>query len=157
MSLTIEARSFDDADAGRLVRMLFDDLNERYEDEDDGDDGWWAEVTVAKVAPPDGVFLVALWEGEAVGCGALKRLDAATGEVKRMYTAPAGRRRGVARAVRTRIEDEARTLGYSALQLETGGPQHEAVALYESAGWTRIPPYGRYRDDPRSICFRKDL
>jgi putative acetyltransferase len=155
--LTIEARVFDDTDVGRLVRMLYDDLNVRYDEEDDGGEDWWAEVTAAKVAPPDGVFLVALWEGEAVGCGAVKRLDATTGEVKRMYTAPAGRRRGVARAVLTRLQDEARSLGYSALQLETGGPQHEAVALYDSDGWTRIPPYGRYSDDPRSICFRKDL
>jgi GNAT superfamily N-acetyltransferase len=92
-----------------------------------------------------------------VGCGALKRLDATTGEIKRMYTAPTGRRRGVARALLARLEDEARALGYVALQLETGGPQHEAVAMYESGGWTRIPGYGRYAGDPRTICFRKEL
>ncbi len=142
--------------ARALVDQLFDDLNERYGDED-GDAGWYSEITAAKVAPPDGVFLVARWDDEPVGCGALKRLDATTGEIKRMYTAPAGRRRGVARAVLTRLEEEARRLGYETLQLETGRPQQEAVALYESGGWTAIPPYGRYRDDPRSLCFRKEL
>jgi GNAT superfamily N-acetyltransferase len=147
----------DDAVASGLVDRLFHDLNERYGEEDDGGAGWYAEVTPPKVTPPDGVFLVAYWDGEPVGCGALKRLDATTGEIKRMYVAPEGRRRGVARAVLARLEDEARTLGYAALQLETGTVQHEALALYESAGWTPIPPYSRYADDPRSRCFRKPL
>jgi GNAT superfamily N-acetyltransferase len=111
------------------------------------------------VQPPHGFFLVALDEdtGAALACGGLKRLDDTTGEIKRMYTAPAGRRRGIGRALLARLEGEARALGYASLQLETGGPQHEAVALYESAGWTSIPPYGRYSSDPRSLCFRKVL
>jgi GNAT superfamily N-acetyltransferase len=153
----IDAVSFEHPDVATLVEQLYHDLNERYEEEDDGGAEWWAEITPAKVAPPDGVFLLAVIDGEPVGCGALKRLNANTAEIKRMYTAPAGRRRGVGRAILRRLEDESRRLGYEALQLETGGPQHEAVALYESEGWTAIAPYGRYKDDPRSLCFRKDL
>jgi GNAT superfamily N-acetyltransferase len=157
VSLVIERVALDDPVATALVEELFDDLNVRYGEEDDGGVGWRAEVTPEKVAPPDGAFLVAWVDGEPVGCGALKRLGADVGEIKRMYVAKRGRRRGVARAMLTRLEDEARALGYRALQLETGEVQQEAVALYASAGWTRIPSYGRYQTDPRSICFEKSL
>lgn len=157
MSLTVERLPLDDPIAIGLVLELQADLDERYGPEDDGGAGWLAEVTPEKVTPPDGVFLVASWDGNPVGCGALKRLDATTGEIKRMYVATRGRRRGVARAILLHLEDEARSLGYTHLQLETGEVQQEAVALYESAGWSRIPPYGRYQDDPLSICFAKTL
>ena len=74
-----------------------------------------------------------------------------------MYTAPADASAASHAALLGRLEDEARALGYGTLQLETGEEQPEAVALYDSAGWTRIEPYGRYQSDPRSICFRKEL
>ena len=153
---------YDDPVVVDLIEELLVDLDERYELDgeetpDDDADEWRAEVTPEKVVAPNGVFLVASIDGDAVGCGGLKRLDETTGEIKRMYTAPAGRRQGVARAILRRLEDEARRLGYERLQLETGGPQHEAVALYESEGWIAIPPYGRYKDDPRSLCFAKSL
>jgi GNAT superfamily N-acetyltransferase len=161
LSLSIEPAALDDPAAVALVDALFDELNERYgppdAEHDDGGAGWYGEIDPAKVAPPDGVFLVARWDGEPVGCGAIKRLDETTGEVKRMYVDPGGRKRGIGRAMLARLEDEARRLGYEALQLETGAPQPEAVALYESTGWARIPPYGRYATDPRSMCFRKEL
>lgn len=161
MTLSIDPAALDDPVAAALVDALFDDLTVRYgqpdEEDDDGGAGWYGEIDATKVAPPDGIFLVARWDGEPVGCGAIKRLDTSTGEVKRMYVAPDGRKRGIGRAMLARLEDEARRLGYAALQLETGAPQPEAVALYESTGWTRIPPYGRYAADPRSMCFRKEL
>jgi GNAT superfamily N-acetyltransferase len=157
VTLSISTMAYDDPVAVALIQALADDLDERYGAEDDDGDGWFAEVTPEKVVAPHGVFLVASWDGTPVGCGALKRLGPTTGEIKRMYTAPAGRRKGVARAVLARLEDEARALGYADLQLETGDVQQEAVAMYESDGWTRIPGYGRYKDDPRTICFRKDL
>jgi GNAT superfamily N-acetyltransferase len=157
LTLSIERVPLDDPAATTLVAALFDDLNERYGDEDDGGEGWYAEVTPERVQPPDGVFVVARWDGEPLGCGAVKRIDATTAEVKRMYTAPHGRKKGVARAVLGHLEDEARRLGYTRMRLETGEEQPEAVALYESAGWHRITSYGRYRDDPRSICFEKAL
>lgn len=157
MSVEIVAVPLADPVASRLVDELLDDLNERYGEEEDGGAGWRAEVTPEKVAPPHGVFLVALVDGEPVGCGALKRMDDTTGEIKRMFVSARGRRRGVARALLSRLEEEARDLGYAWLQLETGEAQPEAVGLYDTAGWTRIPPYGRYRDDPLSICFAKQL
>jgi GNAT superfamily N-acetyltransferase len=147
-----------------FVQELLEDLKERYEDGDDEGAGeadleYLAEVTPAMVARPQGVFLVGWIDEEPVSCGALKPLDTdpAVGEVKRMYTRPAGRRRGFGRRILERLEEVARDLGYRRLQLETGSPQPEAVALYESHGWHGITPYGHYKDSPESVCFAKDL
>jgi putative acetyltransferase len=74
-----------------------------------------------------------------------------------MYVAPESRGRGLSRALLAALEQEARGLGYSAVRLETGALQPEAIALYSSAGFEAIPCYGPYVDDPRSRCFEKTL
>jgi GNAT superfamily N-acetyltransferase len=112
--------------------------------------------------PPDGVFVVAYLEVDGgdevpVGCAGIRRHDATTAELKRMFVAEAARGRGVARALLARLEDEAVALGYDALWLETGTEQPEAIALYESAGYEPIANYGKYKDDPRSRCYAKPL
>jgi GNAT superfamily N-acetyltransferase len=159
---------YDSAHAVALVTALNDEINLRYAEEVDewsdeelqeDTDAYLAEVTPELVAPPNGVFVVARIAGEAVGCGAVKPFDRAAGigEIKRMYTAPHARRRGISRAVLAHLESRARELGYERLQLETGTEQPEALALYEASGWERITPYGRYKDLPSSVCFGKDL
>ena len=69
---------------------------------------------------PEVTFWTAWSGGELAGCGALKEIDAAHGEVKSMRTAMAHRRRGVARAMLMHIVAEARRRGYARLSLETG-------------------------------------
>ncbi len=93
------------------------------------------------VEPPDGVFLVVvIGDGSTVAGGALRRLGPGTCEVKRMWTAPGQRRKGYASVILTGLEDEARTLGYSTLRLETGPVQPEALSLYRRR-YRQIPPY----------------
>lgn len=156
-AVEVRQEPYDSPVAAGLVRALSADLDERYGAEDDGGAGWLAEVTPERVAPPEGTFLVAWLGGEPVGCGGLKRLDARTAEIKRMYTAVGGRRRGVARAVLGGLLGAARDLGYERVRLETGLEQPEAIALYEAEGFSPIPTYGRYRDDPRSRCYERVL
>jgi GNAT superfamily N-acetyltransferase len=105
------------------------------------------------------VFLVAWANGEPVACGALRPLhdDPTVGEIKRMYTRPAGRRQGLSRRLLLRLEEVALELGYPRLQLETGLAQPEAMALYESEGWARIESYGFYKHSPQSVCYGKVL
>jgi putative acetyltransferase len=74
-----------------------------------------------------------------------------------MWTAPAHRRRGHARRILEALEDVARGYGYRSVRLETGDLLHSAIALYTAAGYRRIPGYGRYGDDPRSVSFEKAL
>jgi GNAT superfamily N-acetyltransferase len=148
-----------------LVAALMADLDERYAADGPGlgDDAEtvaaWA-VRPEQVTEPNGVFVLAYLDSEVVGCGAVRPVPggpADVAEIKRMYTAPAARRRGVSRAVLLRLESEAARLGYRRLQLETGHRQPEAVALYEGEGYHRITPYGQYAGDELSICYAKDL
>lgn len=157
------------SETGRsLVAALLADINVRYAAEIEhmteeelaaGDIAYLAEVTPELVTRPVGAFLVARIEGEPAGCGAVKPLDGPgrTGEIKRMYTVPTARRRGVSRVILQRLEEVAAELGYTRLQLETGTEQPEAMRLYESHGWSRIPNYGNYQDMPSSRCYAKDL
>jgi putative acetyltransferase len=103
------------------------------------------------------VYLLAWREGVAVGCGALRRVDAATGEIRRMFVTRGARREGVARALLARLEADAIALGYRRLVLETGTRQKAALALYRGAGWRRIAAYGVFVDDPTSVCLGKSL
>jgi GNAT superfamily N-acetyltransferase len=104
---------------------------------------------------PGDIYLVAFLDGNPVGCGALRKLDDRTAEVRRMYVLRQARRCGFARGILVRLEEEACRFGYETLLLETGNRQHPAMALYESYGFTRIPPFGPYVNDPIVVCYSK--
>jgi putative acetyltransferase len=110
-----------------------------------------------EVADGQGAFLVASRDGTPVGCGAVRRIDPRTGELKRMYVRPEQRGRGIGRALLLALEAEARTLGLTRLVLETGVRQAEAVVLYRRAGFSVIPPFGEYVESPLSLCMAKEL
>jgi GNAT superfamily N-acetyltransferase len=134
-----------------LVSELLAELAARYGSPDPD------EPSALELAPPRGAFLVAWADGTALGCGGVRVFDGDVGEIKRMYTRPAARRRGIARVLLAAIEERARTLGYARLVLETGMKQPEAMALYESFGYEPITPYGQYKDYADSRCYGKDL
>ena len=149
-----------DSDVGApLVEAQWRDLLDRYgvaaADQDKIPN---PDVVVADhLAPPDGIFLVAWIDDVAVACGGVRRHDATTAEVKRMYVIPDARRRGISRVVLTELEVRARAIGYTRLVLETGTRQPEAMALYESAGYESITPYGPRSDASFSRCYAKSL
>jgi GNAT superfamily N-acetyltransferase len=134
-----------------LVEELLADLEARYRGPDPD------APAPTDFHPPSGVFLVAWLDGEAVGCGGVRAHSDGTGELKRMYTRPAARRRGIGGALLFELEARARVLGHQRLVLETGTKQPEAIAMYESLGYEVIPSYGQYKDFPDSRCFAKDL
>jgi GNAT superfamily N-acetyltransferase len=119
--------------------------------------GSGGEPPAADFEPPEGVFLVGYVDGKPAACGGVCRYDERTAEVRRMYVAPAARGRGLSRRLLGALEEEARALGYKAVRLETGERQPEAIGLYSAAGYERIPRYGPYVDDERSVCFEKRL
>jgi GNAT superfamily N-acetyltransferase len=162
--VVVEPEPYGSSVAAGLVAALSAEIEIRYADDvgagEDTEEAVAWTVQPEQVTPPAGVFVVARVDGMPVGCGALRpALDGAPGlaEVKRMYTRPEARRRGVSRAILARLEDAARAFGYRRIQLETGVRQPEAMTLYEAAGYHRIPPYGEFRDDPLSVCYAKDL
>jgi GNAT superfamily N-acetyltransferase len=141
----------DGVDAVPLVQALVTELDERYGGEESD------PTAVEHFLPPDGAFFVAWLDGVAVGCGALRRHDATTAEIKRMFVSRTARRAGVGRTILDALEDRARARGYAAIVLETGTRQPEAIAMYEQRGYTRIPNYGFYADSPLSVCMRREL
>lgn len=99
--------------------------------------------------------LVAYHDGQALACGALKAYDAQSMEVKRMYTLPGARGKGVASSVLTGLETWARELGFEKCVLETGIRQPDAIRLYTKNGYAVIPNYGQYAGVENSVCFEK--
>jgi GNAT superfamily N-acetyltransferase len=101
--------------------------------------------------------LVARFEGEPAGCGCFKPFSQEAVEIKRMYVPARFRGRGVARAVLRELEAWARELGYRFAVVETGVLQPEAIRLYETSGYARIPNYPPYEGVRESVCFHKPL
>jgi putative acetyltransferase len=74
-----------------------------------------------------------------------------------MFVHSTWRKRGVARQLLAALETEARKLGYTALRLETGIGQPEAIGLYRSSGYVDILPFREYIGNGASVCFEKLL
>jgi len=111
---------------------------------------------------PGGAFFVGYLDGVPVATGAWRlRSDVhalgstATAEIKRMYVAPSGRGLGLARAMLAHLERTAAAAGTAVMILETGLAQPEAIALYESSGYTPIAGFGFYKDAPLARCFAR--
>jgi GNAT superfamily N-acetyltransferase len=102
-------------------------------------------------------FFVAYVGTEPVACGGMRQIDAAHGEIKRMYVVPARRGTGLAPAILETLEGDARARGWTRVVLETGTSQPEAVRLYEREGYTPIPLFGDYIGETTSLCYEKVL
>jgi putative acetyltransferase len=108
-------------------------------------------LSVEQLFQPDIRFFQVRVDGAAVACGGVAFLDG-YGELKRMYSRPAVRGRGVAKALLHRLEAEAREASLSLLRIETGVYQQEALRFYEGAGYRRCGPFGSYAQmPPRAI------
>jgi GNAT superfamily N-acetyltransferase len=98
-------------------------------------------VDADEMVAPQGVFLLVELDHAFVACGGIRRLNDDIAEIKRMYVAPSARRRGVARALLGRLEDEARALGCRVARLDTGREMVAALRLYCDFGYEEIPDY----------------
>jgi GNAT superfamily N-acetyltransferase len=137
----------------QLIRALNAELDARYPEE--GANHF--RLDPEEVADGRGAFLVAYLNDKPVGCGAVRRIESAVAEIKRMYVAPEARGRGVGRRVLLELEAQAQWLGATRLVLETGPRQPEALALYRRAGFAEIPNFGEYAGCEFSVCMAKEL
>jgi len=127
------------ADARWCLDCYFRELAERFESGFDPAED--RSAPEADLTPPSGCFVVARLMGEPVGCGALKRVDGTTGEIKRVWTAPTARGLGVARKVLRKLEAAAREAGLTILRLDTNRALKEAHALYRKEGFREVEPF----------------
>jgi GNAT superfamily N-acetyltransferase len=120
-----------------------------------GSDGK-ASFDVSDVQVERACFAIA-WsaEGEPLGCGAIRPLEPAIAELKRMFAVPGSR--GVGSGVLAFLERQAMGFGYRELWLETRRLNQRAVAFYERHGYQVIPNFGRYVGRPEAVCLGKVL
>lgn len=133
-----------------LVKHLDADLAER----DGTDHSFYAQFnTIDKIK-----YVVIAYENDKpIACGALKAYSSGSMEIKRMYTSPDSRGKGVASKVLDELEIWATELHCERCILETGKRQPEAIALYQKNGYSIIPNYGQYEGIENSVCFEKRL
>jgi putative acetyltransferase len=108
----------------------------------------------------DGVTFWSIHRGdELAGCGALKMLGNAHGEIKSMRTAEPFLRQGVAAHMLDHIIGVASERGLERLSLETGssGAFEPALALYRRYGFVECEPFADYRPDPFSHFMTRIL
>ncbi|THF57907.1 bifunctional helix-turn-helix transcriptional regulator/GNAT family N-acetyltransferase [Ollibium composti] len=139
-SVTIAPEAADSADARRCLDAYIGELADRFEGGFEGGSFGTADMT-----PPVGWLLLARLDGEAIACGALKRLDATTGEIKRVWVSPTARGMGVAGRLMDRLEALAGEIGCRRVLLDTNRTLTEAKAMYLKRGYSEI---GRYNDNP---------
>jgi GNAT superfamily N-acetyltransferase len=153
MSVAVEIRKvrYDEPEVRALVTLALGDLSQRY-----GGSGDDTPVSAAEFAPPLGRFFVAVDGGRMIGCAGW-RAHGEDAELKRMFTVPVARGRGIARRLLAAVEASARADGRKRVILETGSRQPEAIALYESAGYRRIEDFGYYQDHAGVRSFARDL
>ena len=156
--LHFERVGFGHPDALLLIEAVQEEYVARYGGRDD------TPLDPLMFEPPAGSFFVGYADDVPVVSGAWRRRGdvealgtTETAEIKRMYVVPRARGRGLARRMLAHLERTAAAAGAQVMVLETGTAQPEAIALYESAGYTRIENFGHYAWSPDNRCFGKPL
>ena len=148
-TIGVRAVHVDDPEVVRLLEGYFAELRERFGAFDP------PSREELRADARRGVVLVAYENGIAVACGSLRRLEAGTAEVKRMFVVAEARGRGHGRTLLRVLEDAARSMGCRAVVLDTAAVLEEAARMYQRAGYDEI---ARYNDNPYAArWFRKEL
>ncbi len=146
----------DDLSGAKVRALLQAHLAQAYENSPP--DSVYA-LDLAALQKPDITFW-SVWDGEALlGCGALKELSAAHGEIKSMRTAGAHLGRGVGSMVLQYLIDEAKRRNYQRLSLETGNnePYAPARALYSKFRFKPCKPFANYKASGFSVFMTRKL
>jgi GNAT superfamily N-acetyltransferase len=151
VTFTLERVRYDSDAAHELIEELQEEYVLRYGGRDE------TPVDPDDFAPPLGSFFLVYLDDEVVGCAGMRRRSEDDVEVKRMFVRRPFRGRGYSRDLLALVEEEARALGFTRVLMETGLAQPEAMHLYETSGYERIPGFGHYRNEPQNRCYAKSL
>ncbi|WP_160138843.1 GNAT family N-acetyltransferase [Chryseobacterium sp. c4a] len=148
--MTIHRTDSSSLDFQTLVKYLDANLAEHNGNEN----GFFAQYN--KIDRINNCIVVYIDEVPAA-CGAFKEFSEGTVEIKRMFTHPEYRKRGLASTIVKELESWAKDLGYNKAILETSQDLTNAISVYEKSGFQRIPNYGQYIGVESSVCYEKDL
>jgi len=114
---------------------------------------WEAEVQSLPgiYAPPQGRLLLATVNDQPAGCVALKFKDETTGELKRMYVRPTFRGQNIGLRLGEKLVEEARTIGYKKVYLDSHGTMKSAHKVYEKVGFKYIAPPAEFPKELHAI------
>ncbi len=134
----------------KLIKLLDEDLNERYGE---------LQKQYDKHNKPEFIkdVIIIYKDDVPAACGALKEYDDDTIELKRIFVTKDNRRQGLSKLIVSRLEELGSSNGYKYAVLETGIKQIEAINLYKNTGYTIIENYGQYAENSNSVCMKKDL
>jgi putative acetyltransferase len=150
MAISLKRTDSGNNDFQQLVRQLDAELGAR----DGNDHSFYAQfnkIDSIKYA------IVAYDQEIPVGCGAIKKYDEKTFEVKRMFVPPEMRGHGIASLILKELEKWSKELNFQKCILETGKRQPEAIRLYLKNNYRIIPNFGQYKEVENSVCFEKVL
>jgi DNA-binding MarR family transcriptional regulator/GNAT superfamily N-acetyltransferase len=151
--ITIGPEDPTSAEAKWCLGHYFAELNHRFEERFDSARTLPADSK--DLVPPAGAFLVARFDGQPAGCGALKKHGPGVGEIMRMWVDGAHRGLGIGKRILDELEQQAVALGLGTVRLYTNRSLDEAKAMYRGSGYVDIP---RYNDDPYAHhWFEKQL
>jgi ribosomal protein S18 acetylase RimI-like enzyme len=140
-----------------VIRELFDEYAESLGFDLSFQDFHKEQTTLpGEYSPPGGRLLLAMDEGVAAGCVALRPESDDICEMKRLYIRPAYRKTGLGRKLACDIINEARAIGYKRMRLDTVPAMVEAITLYRSLGFKDIPSY-RFNPIEGAICMELEL
>jgi len=107
-------------------------------------------------AGPAGYLLLAKYKGQPAGCVALRQLEEAICEMKRLYVRPEFRGLGIGSALAEAVIAQGRNIGYTRMRLDTAPSMQAARTLYRSLGFRQISPY-RYNPIEGAIFMELEL
>lgn len=148
-SLTIRECSPSDEEAKHLLAALSNELFQIT-----GNDGR-SSFSNDDVQDARSVFLIAVSNREAVGCGGLRQLTKEVCEIKRMYAKYRGL--GIGEKLLHALEERAQGFGYQEIWLETRKVNENAVKFYLGHGYRVRDNYGKYIGRDEAICFEKKI
>ncbi|MDT8718443.1 GNAT family N-acetyltransferase [Clostridium sp. 19966] len=150
MSLKILSTDSTNIDFIKLIKLLDDDLNERYGE---------LQKQYDKHNKVDYIKdVVIIYKDEVpVACGAFKEHKIEAIELKRIFVKKENRRQGLSKLIISELEKLGRNKGYKYALLETGIKQYEAINLYRNTGYEIIENYQPYKGNANSVCMEKNL
>lgn len=150
MGLEILKTNSKNADFIKLIKELDNDLEERYGD-------LQKQYDQHNIVDYINDVVIVYKDKEPVACGAFKKYNDSTAEIKRIFVTKENRHQGISKLIMNELEELVKSSGYKYAVLETGIKQFEAINLYKGTGYEIIENYEPYTGNANSVCMKKDL